>query len=229
MPFSNVYNEDCLPAMRKMKDKQFDLLIADPPYFSGPEKRKFYGSEFSGHGVKRRDYVPLEESWEVPDNEWYQQAIRVSKHQIIFGINYFNTFQQVPVGRIIWDKHNDNSSFSNCEIASCSKIKVVRIFRFMWRGMMQGSEANGSKMEGNKLLNQKKIHPTEKPLQLYKWLLKKFAEPGDSILDTHMGSAISRVAAFRMGFDYTGYELNKHYFNEGIKRFELLTSQKTLF
>jgi site-specific DNA-methyltransferase (adenine-specific) len=219
-PVSIVTNEDCMVMMGRYPDKYFDLAICDPPYFSGPEKRKYYGKEFSSHGVKRIEYKPLENSWSVPDEKYYQELLRVSKHQIIWGINYYN-FSDVPVGRIVWDKCSEESSFSDCELASCSKIKSVRIFRYMWKGMMQGSGIrNGAKMQGNKDLNEKKIHPTQKPLALYYWLLKKYGTKGDNILDTHLGSGGSRIAAYKLGFNFYGCELDEHYFIGQEARFK---------
>jgi len=214
-----------MTGMAQYPDKYFQLAIVDPPYFSGPEKRKYYGSEFSGHGVKRRDYKPLLNSWVIPDNTYYQELLRVSVNQIIWGINYFNTFVHVPVGRIVWDKINEQTTFSNCEIASCSLIKTVKIIRFMWAGMMQGSTMNGSIMNPHKKYQQQKIHPTEKPIHLYKKLLRLYATPGDKILDTHLGSGSSRIAAYDMGFDFTGYEIDVDYFQAQEKRFKDFISQ----
>jgi len=216
---NQIFNQDCMEGMKKYPDKYFDLAIVDPPYFSGPEKKKFYGAEISSCGAKRVEYKPLSESWEVPSQEYYDELCRVSKHQIIWGTNYFH-FKQ-PVGRIIWDKVNDKSNFSNCEIASCSLIKSVRIFRFMWNGMFQGkSIEDGSIQQGNKKLNEKRIHPTQKPVALYKWLLTKYAKAGQKILDTHLGSGSSRIAAYELGFDFIGFELNKDYFEAAEKRFQ---------
>lgn len=223
-----VFNSDCLESMKHMDDNEYDLAIVDPPYFSGPEKRKFYGPEQSKHGVKRIDYKPFAKQWTIPTEDYYVQLVRVSKNQIIWGINYFNFAGEEP-GRIIWDKCNEQSSYSDCEIASCSLIKTVKIFRYMWNGMMQGSKGNGAKMEGRKQLNEKKIHPTQKPIQLYKWLLNKYANPGDSILDTHLGSGSSAIACHEQGFTLTGYEIDKQYCQAAHKRFKEITSQTRLY
>lgn len=195
-----LLNCDCMEYMKELSDNYFDLAIVDPPYFSGPEKRFFYGKAIPNNGIKRIQYAPLEQSWNIPDNNYYQELKRVSKNQIIWGINYFNTFNSIPAGRIVWDKVNEGSSFSNCEIASCSLINTVRIFRYMWRGMMQG-RGNGTcmSMQGNKSLNEKKIHPTQKPIALYKWLLHHYAKEGYKILDTHLGSGSSAIAAYQWG------------------------------
>jgi site-specific DNA-methyltransferase (adenine-specific) len=196
--------------------------VFDPTYFSGPEKRNYYGREFSGHGVKRIDYKPLINSWEPADLKFYNELLRVSKNQIIWGINYFNEFNNlVGPGRIIWDKKNEQSDFSDCEIASCSSMKSVRKFTFMWCGMMRGkSLKEGHIMQGNKEKNIKRIHPTEKPIELYQYCLQAYAKPNDKILDTHLGSQSSRIAAFKLDFDFWGCELDPDYFREGCERFE---------
>ncbi len=224
---SEVHNIDCMDAMREMIDNEFDLAIVDPPYFLGPEKRGYYGKKESSIGVKRVDYLKSNE-WKVPGIKYCNELCRVSKHQIIWGINYFS-FLHSP-GRIVWDKCNGNSSFSDCELASCSFHDSIRLFRYMWNGMLQGeSITHGYKMQGNKKLNEKRIHPTQKPVVLYKWLLKKYAKEGDTILDTHLGSQSSRIAAHDMGFDFTGYEIDKDYFDVGEKRFKNYIQQGSIF
>lgn len=223
----NLINDDCMKHLVNFKDNAFDLAIVDPPYFSGPEKRRYYGMAVSNIGVKRKDYKPLTECWEVPTQDYYNQLIRVSKNQIIWGINYFPFVNKVGAGRIIWDKVNDGTTFSNCEIASCSTQKnKVSMFRYMWRGMMQGSTADGTLMNGDKTKNEIKIHPTQKPVQLYNWLLKNYAKPADKILDTHLGSGSIAIACHRMGFDLTAFEIDKDYYDEAMKR--LKTEQTIL-
>lgn len=163
---TRAFNRDCNEAMKEFPDKFFDLAVVDPPYFSGPEKREYYGREFSSHGVKRIDYKPLTESWSVPDQAYFNELYRVSKDQIIWGCNYYDTIFPGS-GRVFWDKVNDSSDFSDGEIAYCSKIDSVRIFRYMWNGMMQGrGDGTDKTMQGNKALNEKKIHPTQKPVTL---------------------------------------------------------------
>lgn len=116
------YNMDCMEGMRRFPDKYFDLSIVDPPYFSGPERREYYGRKVSPIGVQRH-YEPSE-NWEVPGEEYFHELERVSKHQIVWGCNYFDW--DFPPGRIVWDKCNGNSSFSDCEIASCRVIEELR-------------------------------------------------------------------------------------------------------
>ena len=161
---NHCYNVDCLPAMKLFPDNYFDLAVVDPPYFSGPERRGFYGSKVSKIGV-HRDY-PVSPVWSKPESEYFRELLRVCRHYIVWGCNYFD--YQFAAGRIVWDKCNGSSSFSDCEIAATDLFSSVRLFRYMWSGMMQGkSITEGSTMQGNKSLNEKRIHPTQKPVALY--------------------------------------------------------------
>lgn len=224
-----ITNEDNMVMMARYPDKHFDLAIVDPPYFSGPEKRKFYGREFSNHGVRRIDYSPLDSSWQIPDEAYFKELERVSKNQIVWGSNYYNYIFH-GTGRIIWDKVNDHSSFSDCEIAYCSLMNHVRIFRYMWAGMMQGRGDGTSKlMQGNKDMNEKKIHPTQKPVALYKWILTKFAKEGNKILDTHLGSGSIAIACSDYSFDLTACELNSIYYDKSLQRIKEHTDQLKIF
>lgn len=223
---SIVYNEDCVKGMERFPDKHFDLAIVDPPYFSGPEKRMFYGNKHSSIGVKRIDY-PITETWGIPGPDYFRQLFRVSKHQIIWGCNYFR--RDFGPGRIIWDKVNGDSSFSDCEIAYCSMHDSVRLFRYMWNGMMQGkSITEGHVMQGNKKLNEKRIHPTQKPVALYRWMLSEYAKSGWNILDTHIGSGSSRIACDELGFGFTGFELSRIHFDRQERRYQQHIAQGRL-
>ena len=212
-----VYNEDNLYGMGLYPDNYFSLAVVDPPYFTGPEKRKFYGNAVSPLGVERIDY-PVIDEWELPTKEYFDELFRISQHQIIWGCNYFD--YPFGPGRIIWDKVNGKSSFSDCEIAYCSLHDSVRLFRFMWNGFMQGkSIEEGHIQQGNKRLNEKRIHQTQKPVALYDWTFQKYAKAGDCILDTHVGSGSSRIAAYKAGLDYTGFEINPIHFQNQESRF----------
>lgn len=215
---NKLYHMDCMDLMKIIPDKFFDLAIVDPPYFSGPEKRGYYGRKTSPIGVKRSYHVS--ENWKVPEKEYFKELFRVSKNQIIWGCNYYDYIFPTS-GRIIWDKCNGKSSFSNCEIAYCSLHKSVKLFRYMWNGMMQGKSMNeGHIMQGNKKLNEKRIHPTQKPVILYEWLLSRYAKSGDIILDTHVGSASSLIACHKLGFDFVGTEIDEYYYKAACKRME---------
>lgn len=215
MEMNRLYNMNCMMGMTKIPDKYFDLAIVDPPYFSGPEKRGYYGRRISPIGVHRA--YATTENWSVPDKAYFEELMRVSQNQIIWGCNYFD--YPFGPGRIVWDKCNGNSSFSDAEIAYCSLHDSVRLFRYMWNGMNQGkSITEGHIMQGNKTLNEKRIHPTQKPVALYKWLLMTYAKPGDKILDTHVGSGSSLIACHDMGYDYMGFEIDSSCYALAVER-----------
>lgn len=219
---SITYNMDCMEYMKPLPDKVFDLVVSDPPYFSGPERRGYYGSKVSKIGV-RRDY-PISPSWKVPGEELFREIRRISKHWIVWGCNYFD--YPFPPGRIVWDKVNQSSDFSDCEIAATNCFDSVRLFRFMWNGMLQGkSVKEGHIMQGNKRLNEIRIHPTQKPIALYEWIYSRYTKPGDKILDTHLGSGSSRIAAYDAGLDFVGCEIDPDYFDLEEQRFERHTAQ----
>ena len=136
MEIGNVilYHADCMGILRELPDKSFDLAIVDPPYYSGPEQREFYGRKVSNIGVKR--LYAKSEKWKVPDSEYFRELERVSRYYIVWGCNYFD-YHFAP-GRIVWDKCNGKSSFSDCEIAATNLFLSVRLFPFMWSGMCQG-------------------------------------------------------------------------------------------
>ena len=218
-------NADCMEGMKQYPDKYFDLAIVDPPYFSGPERREYYGRKKSPIGVQRF-YEPSAD-WEIPGEKYFRELGRVSKHQIVWGCNYF--LYHFGPGRIVWDKCNEGSVFSDCEIAFCSLHDSVRLFRYMWNGMMQGkSVKEGWIQQGNKKLNEKRIHPTQKPVNLYRWLIQKYVQPGWKILDTHVGSASSLIAFEEAGLDYVGFEIDSARYHAARQRLEEHRAQLTL-
>lgn len=220
-------NEDCMDVMKRYPDNYFDLAIVDPPYFSGPEQRKFYGNKISPIGVHR--LYGKTTKWEVPGKDYFDELFRVSKNQIIWGVNYFNNYS-FGSGRIVWDKVNTHSSFSDCELAYSSLHDSTRLFRYMWNGMMQGkSISEGHIQQGNKALNEVRIHPTQKPINLYFWLLHNYAKAGDKILDTHVGSASSLIACQELGFEYVGCELDEDIFYLAQQRLNDYGKQLKLF
>lgn len=217
---------DCMDYLPQFPDKYFDIAVVDPPYFSGPEKRNYYGRAISPIGVQRH-YKPSDE-WNIPDKAYFDELSRTSKHQIIWGCNYFD--YSFGSGRIVWDKCNGDSSFSDCEIAYCSMHDSVRLFRYMWNGMMQGkSIEEGHIQQGDKKLNEKRIHPTQKPVNLYQWIIQKYIQPGWKVLDTHVGSASSLIAYEEAGIDYIAFEIDPYYYDLASKRLNEYRAQITLF
>lgn len=217
---AKLINADCMEVMREFKDGQFDLAIVDPPYFHNSKRMVMPGAKVSTTGVDRNNTDFDYQYWQVPSFEYFNELARVSKHQIIFGINYFDFAGLAKGGRIIWDKKNDQSTFSNAEIASCSMINAVRVFRYTWDGMRQ------ERMDWRK---EERIHPTQKPIALYEWLMMNYAESGQSILDTHMGSGSSAIAAANLGIDYTGIEIDPSMFEKTSIRISEMTAQERLF
>ena len=207
LELNNLYNIDCMAGMKEFPDKYFDIAIVDPPYFSDVNRLHYYGKGVSKTGVERQEYKKFD-YWEIPGQTYYDELCRVSKEQIIRGINYYD-FRNVSPGRIVWDKKiTIKGSFSDCEIASCSLIRTVRKFEYQWSGFLQGDMRN----------REKRIHPTQKPIKLYEWILSQYATPGDKILDTHVGSASSLIACYNMGLDYIGFELDERYYKKAQER-----------
>jgi site-specific DNA-methyltransferase (adenine-specific) len=199
---SVVHNTDCLEAMRQMPDKAFDLAIVDPPYGIGAGEMRMNNTN---HEFKPWDCQP-------PSVEYFEELRRVSVNQIIWGGNHFT----LPETRcfVIWDKKQpEGVSFAMAEYAWTSFDSVPKVFYQFPSHVTQG----------------RKIHPTQKPIELYRWLLTNYAKPGQTILDTHLGSGSSRIAAYDLGFDFTGYELDKDYFDAQEKRFADHIAQPKLF
>jgi site-specific DNA-methyltransferase (adenine-specific) len=214
--------------MASVPDKYFDLAIVDPPYGideangKNASRNKGFGSgntkskkiTFSkDYGVKNWDKEP-------PLTEYFLELFRVSKNQIIWGANHF--ISRIPYDSscwIVWDKDNGESDFADCELAWTSFKKAVRKYKFRWNGLLQQDMKN----------KETRIHPTQKPVKLYRWLLKNYAKEGDNILDTHGGSMSSAIACHQMGFDLTLCELDKDYYEAGVKRFKEQTMQQSLF
>lgn len=208
MPISEVYNEDCMEGMKRYPDKFFSLAIVDPPYGANDAIGVKNGN---GHSAKRTAYRSFENT--APEDEYFNELRRVSKNQIVWGGNFFG----LEGGYICWNKNG--TAFGEAELAYCSMQKSVSVYEYTWNGMIQEN------MKDKEI----RIHSCQKPVQLYKWLLANYAKQGDKILDTHMGSQSSRIAAFNMGFDYYGWEIDKEYFDKGNKRFKEQTMQMKIF
>jgi site-specific DNA-methyltransferase (adenine-specific) len=203
---SRVYLMDCIEGMKQYPDKHFELAIVDPPYGLG--KRTTDGGGTNSQ-IKFMDDI-RRSNWDdkIPDVEYFTELFRVSKNQIIWGGNYF----PLPPTRTIicWEKVVMIPTMSQIEIAWTSFDTPARIVK------INNTDVN-------------RMHPTQKPIKLYEWLLHNYAKQGDKILDTHLGSQSSRIAAYKNGFDFTGFELDAEYFEKGNKRFDEFKSQLRMF
>lgn len=212
------YNMDCMEGMKQFPDKYFELAIVDPPYGIGESGDKNYTR---GKLAKAKDYKAFAgNDIQPPDKKYFDELMRVSKNQIIFGANHF--ISRCPIDSscwIVWDKLNGENDFADCELALTSFKSAVRKFQFRWAGMLQGN------MKDKEI----RIHPTQKPVALYEWLLNNYAQKGDKILDTHVGSASSLIACHNLGFDYVGFELDEDYFKSATKRLEATKAQFSIF
>jgi site-specific DNA-methyltransferase (adenine-specific) len=204
-PKVELYNMDCMEYMANCEDNHFDLAIVDPPYGINAGKMTMGSGK---HNFKKG------KDWDskIPDEIYFKELQRVSKEQIIWGGNYFD----LPLNNnwLIWDKLNPNLSFSEAELAWCSIRNNIRIFKRL---------STLPDFDG------KKRHPTQKPIQLYQWVLSKYGKQGQKILDTHLGSGSSAIAAYNYKFDFVGLEIDKEYFDNAQKRFDNYTKQLTMF
>ena len=212
MSESNVFLEDCMIGMARYPDKYFDLAIVDPPYgIDLGNMNMGIGKSSKASKAKNRKWKAKDWDKEIPNIKYFNELYRISKNQIIWGGNYFN----LPSCKnyVIWDKEIPKGlSFADCEMAWTSFNNAPKMFRY------------------SAYLDKKnKFHPTQKPVALYKWLLHNYAKQGDKILDTHLGSGSSLIAAYDMGFDFTAFELDEEYFYAQEKRFNQFKSQLKLF
>lgn len=215
MASSIVYNMDCMEYMKSLPDKAFSLAVVDPPYGIGESGAK---NHTRGCLATASAYTPFEGGdADAPPMEYFEELMRVSENQIIWGANHF--ISRLPRRDsscwLVWDKENGATDFADCELAWASFKTAVRIFRFRWQGMLQGDMKH----------KERRIHPTQKPVALYAWIYSRYAKPGDRILDTHLGSGSSRIAAWDAGLDFVGVELDKTYFDLEEKRFAEYSAQ----
>lgn len=227
-PKSEVYNCDCMDYMRSLPDKAFSLAVVDPPYGNAGGGSFRGGQRFGGRFNKYKPIIDLEGGltdtnpktkrveiipklgqieWDTaPTEEYFEELFRVSENQIIWGGNYF----ALPPTRcfLVWDKVSISEKFSMAmaEYAWTSFFGNAKIFRAI----------------PNSRKDDVRFHATQKPIELYSWIYKLFAKPGDTILDTHLGSGSSRIAAYRAGLDFVGCEINKDYFDKAEARFQKL-------
>ena len=210
----NLHNGDCMEALANMQDNQFDLAIVDPPYMD-----VFVTDNWVETSAKQKSYKNRQDTLtnKKPQENYFKELIRASKNQIIWGGNYFN----LPISRgwVFWLKGMQNNYFSDGELAWTSYDRVLKCFDFMWSGMLQGDMKN----------KEIKIHPTQKPVKLYEWLLMNYANEGDKILDTHLGSGSIAIACHNLGYHLEGYELDEEYYNAAVKRYNNHIAQLKLF
>ena len=220
MSKTKAYNIDCMEYMATLPDKAFDLAIVDPPYGIGMDnsKKRTKPSRPNSYTSLYKDYRYHKTDWDsgIPDKKYFDELYRVSQNQIIWGANYLCKYIPLGFGWIFWDKMNGaNNNFSDGEFAFASKGVQSRMISISTFHNLRGGKD--------------RIHPTQKPVALYEWLLMNYAKEGDKILDTHLGSGSSRIAAHKLGFEFVGCELDKDYFEAQEKRFKLETMQLRLF
>ena len=205
-----------MEGMKNTPDKYYDLAICDPPYGIGVDGAihiRKHDRPSTWNMVEKYEKKGWDES--IPEIEYFKELFRVSKNQVIWGGNYFTDFLPPSKCWIFWDKLFDKTfNFSHGELAWTSyQTRLLKVV------VSSKAETNGGK---------DRIHPTQKPVKIYSFILNQFAKQGDKILDTHLGSGSSRIAAHQLGFDFTGYEIDKDYFEASEKRFKLVTSQQQI-
>jgi site-specific DNA-methyltransferase (adenine-specific) len=209
----NISNEDNMELMKRYPDNYFDLAIVDPPYGIGLDK----GCNTGKVGKYGSKHKPKEWDNCTPNREYFDELFRVSKNQIIWGGNYFTDYLSVSKSWIIWDKVQPASNFASCELAWTSTNTRMSIFKYGFN------------------LDRNKIHPTQKPISLYEWMIKHYTEPNFKIIDTHIGSGSIAIAVDnankidKMNLTLVGCELDKDYYNATMKRIKEQTSWQSLF
>jgi len=202
-----LLNMDCMDFMRNLPDNAYSLAIVDPPYAVGASDGKFGGGESKPSMVSgKRNAKHYANHNKTPDADYFTQLFRVSKNQIIWGLNYYPQHLSHS-GAIVWDKMT-TGPLSDCELAYQSFNKLVTKYTQAWTGFNKGGEKT------------ERCHPNQKPVRLYEWLLTNYAKPGDTILDTHGGSMSSVIACINLGFDITCIEKDPDYFEAAKQRIE---------
>ena len=211
-----LLNIDCMEYMATLPDKAFDLCICDPPYGINMMDSD---NKSRGKLAKAKDYKKIPDS-DSPEIEYFQKLQRVSANQVIFGAHHFISKNPIDSSCwLVWDKDNGNTDFADCELAWTNFGTAVRRFKYRWNGMIQQDMKN----------KEHRIHPTQKPVALYDWILRNYAKPGQRILDTHLGSGSSAIAAHYFGCDFVGCEIDTDYFNAAKERFDRETRQVAMF
>ena len=221
-----ITNEDNMELMARYEDNYFDLAIVDPPYGINADKKQNLAAEqrikANGKSKAGRGWKQYKKSnWDnkIPNKDYFKELFRVSKIQIIWGGNYFFDLWKYSNSFILWNKMQRDFSLADGELAWYSvNNKAMRIFDFSRGGALSNNNNNGGR-----------IHPTQKPVALYKWLLHNYAKKGQKILDTHLGSGSIGIACHYFGVDLVGVEIDKEYYKKAKERINLLTRQQTLF
>ena len=220
VPSSEVYLEDCVKALKRFNDNHFDLAIVDPPYgielkMYRPYIKKDRSKEYNERQKNNQKYS--QKDWDnKPSNEYWEELFRVSKNQIVCGAYMFTDVLRVSKSWILWDKKISNdATFSPYDMFWTSFTCGIKKYE-----ISPLAETNGGK---------DRIHPTQKPIKLYEWILKNYAKPNDLILDTHLGSGSSRIASYKGGFNFVGFEIDQEYYEKQEKRFNDFKSQLRLF
>ena len=222
----DIRNCDCMEMMREYEDNHFELAIVDPPYGSKNIKGG-YTKGIGGKGAAdQKGYNTSLWKCESPPSRYFTELFRVSENVIMWGANHYmqafaasDNWQTLSAPCwLVWDKQNENTGFADCELAWTNLQGAVRKFVFRWNGMLQGDMTS----------KEHRIHPTQKPVALYKWLLQNHAKEGDKILDTHMGSGSIAIACHYMGFNLTACELDEDYYNAACERIKRETAQTEL-
>jgi site-specific DNA-methyltransferase (adenine-specific) len=210
----NITNEDNMLLMARYPDNYFDLAIVDPPYGIGADKAQNAGGEKYGY----KKYKETDWDSSIPNIEYFNELKRISKNQIVWGGNYMTEFLKPSMGWVLWDKGQRDFSLADGELAWTSFNKALRIFTMPRGTALADANNNGGK-----------IHPTQKPVKLYEWLLINYAKENDKILDTHLGSGSIAIACHNLKFDLTACELDKDYYDASLKRLYNHQSQLTMF
>ena len=215
-----ITNEDCMELLKRTPNNFYDISICDPPYGIDADKKNSKKElKTKKSATLSKDYGSQEWDSDVPTIEYFNELKRVSKKQIIWGVNYYPYSELFVGGRLFWDKGVTMPTYSKGELAYLSWLNSIDVVKIDWHGMIQHDMKN----------KEIRIHPTQKPVALYKWILDKYAKEGDKILDTHGGSCSLAIACHDYGYELTACELDKEYYDKAIQRIKNHVSQLKLF
>lgn len=215
-----IINDDCMELLKRTPDNFYDISICDPPYGINADKKNSKKElKTKKSATLSKDYGSQEWDSDVPTIDYFNELKRVSKKQIIWGVNYYPYSDLFVGGRLFWDKGVTMPTYSKGELAYISWLNSIDVVKIDWHGMIQHDMKN----------KETRIHPTQKPVALYKWLLDKYAKPKDKILDTHLGSGSIAIACHDYGYELTACELDKEYYDKAIQRIKNHVSQLKLF